>query len=70
MYISDESELSNIQSNFYNDVKFPNYDDIEDFGSLIDKANKSIFAKMLDDEIPMGANLLEAGCGTGELSIF
>ena len=70
LYISDESELSNIQSNFYNDVRFPNYDDIEDFGSLIDKANKSIFAKMLDDEIPMGANLLEAGCGTGQLSIF
>ena len=70
LYISDESELSNIQSNFYNDVRFPNYDDIEDFGSLIDKANKSIFAKMLDDEIPMGANLLEAGCGTGQLSNF
>ena len=70
LYISEKSDLSNIQSDFYNDVKFPNYDDIEDFGSLIDKANKSIFAKMLDDEIPMGANLLEAGCGTGQLSIF
>ena len=70
LYISEKSDLSNIQSDFYNDVKFPNYDDIEDFGSLIDKANKSIFAKMLDDEIPMGSSVLEAGCGTGQLGIF
>ena len=70
LFISDKSEISNIQSDFYNDVKFPNYDDIENFGNLIDKANKSVFAKMLDDEIPMGAKVLEAGCGTGQLSIF
>ncbi len=70
LYIADKSNISNIQSEFYNDVKFPNYDDIENFGNLIDKANKSIFAKMLDDEIPMGAKVLEAGCGTGQLSIF
>ena len=70
LFISDKSEISNIQSDFYNDVKFPNYDDIENFGNLIDKANKSVFAKMLDDEIPVGAKVLEAGCGTGQLSIF
>ena len=70
LYLSEKSDLSNIQSDFYNDVKFPNYDDIENYGSLIDKANKSIFAKMLDDEIPMGCSVLEAGCGTGQLSIF
>ena len=54
----------------YNDVKFPNYDDTDDFGTLIDKVERSIFAKMLDNEIPMGATVLEAGCGTGQLSIF
>ena len=30
---------------FYNNIKFPNYDNIDDFGILIDKAKKSIFAK-------------------------
>ena len=69
LYLNDESELTNIQSNFYNDVKFPNYDNIDDFGTLLDKARKSIFAKKLDEEIPFGAKLLEAGCGTGQLSI-
>ena len=69
LYLNDESELTNIQSNFYNDVKFPNYDSIDDFGTLLDKARKSVFAKKLDEEIPFGAKLLEAGCGTGQLSI-
>jgi len=70
LYIKDDSDLTEIQSNFYNDIKFPNYDDIDDFGSLIDKASKSIFAKKLDDEIPMNSKILEAGCGTGQLSLF
>ena len=58
------------QSEFYNDTQFPNYDDLDDFASLIDKASKSIFAKKLDQEIPFGSNILEAGCGTGQMSIF
>jgi ubiquinone/menaquinone biosynthesis C-methylase UbiE len=70
LYLNDESELTNIQSNFYNEVKFPNYDDTDDFGTLFDKARKSIFAKKLDEEIPFGAKLLDAGCGTGQLGIF
>ena len=70
LFIPDESDITNIQSDFYNDVKFPNYDDIENFGTLLDKAERSIFAKMLDNEIPIGATVLEAGCGTGQLSIF
>lgn len=70
LFIPDESDTTNIQSDFYNDVKFPNYDDTDDFGTLIDKVERSIFAKMLDNEIPMDATVLEAGCGTGQLSIF
>ena len=69
LYLNDESKLTNIQSTFYNDVKFPNYDNIDDFGTLLDKAKKSIFAKKLDEEIPFKTKILEAGCGTGQLSI-
>jgi ubiquinone/menaquinone biosynthesis C-methylase UbiE len=69
LFLEDGNSLTKIQSDFYNDVKFPNYDDVEDFASLLDKSRKSIFAKKLDDEIPMGSNILEAGCGTGQLSI-
>ena len=69
LFLEDGNSLTKIQSDFYNDVKFPNYDDVEDFASLLDKSRKSIFVKKLDDEIPMGSNILEAGCGTGQMSI-
>ena len=70
LFLEDGNSLTKIQSDFYNDVKFPNYDDVEDFGSLLDKSRRSIFVKKLDDEIPMGSNILEAGCGTGQMSII
>ena len=69
LFLEDGNSLTEIQSDFYNDVKFPNYDNVEDFGSLLDKSRRSIFVKKLDDEIPMGSNILEAGCGTGQMSI-
>ena len=69
LFLEDGNSLTKIQSDFYNDVKFPNYDDVENFGSLLDKSRRSIFVKKLDDEIPMGSNILEAGCGTGQMSI-
>ena len=69
LFLEDGNSLTKIQSDFYNDVKFPNYDNVEDFGSLLDKSRRNIFVKKLDDEIPMGSNILEAGCGTGQMSI-
>ena len=69
LYIDDENKLSDIQSDFYNDVQFPNYNNIDDFGSLIEKTNRNLFVKKLDNEIGFGKKILEAGCGTGQFSI-
>ena len=69
LFLEDGNSLTKIQSDFYNDVKFPNYDNVEDFGSLLDKSRRNIFVKKLDDEIPMRSNILEASCGTGQMSI-
>lgn len=69
LFIEDNNLLTNVQSDFYNEVMFPNYDDIDNFSSLLYKSQKSIFAKKLDQEIPFGSRVLEAGCGTGQLSI-
>ena len=70
-FVNEKNEkVTNLQKDFYNEIKFPNYDNIEDFGTLIDKAKKSIYAYKLDNEIPMNSYILEAGCGTGQLSIF
>ena len=70
LFMKDSGALSQIQSDFYNEVKFPNYDGMDDFASLLDKSKRSTFFKKLDEEIPMFSKVLEAGCGTGQLSLF
>jgi len=70
-FFKDDNEtLSLTQSKFYNEIKFPNYDSIDDFGSLLEKSEKSTFFKKLDKEIAMFSKVLEVGCGTGQLSLF
>jgi SAM-dependent methyltransferase len=55
---------------FYEDTPFPNYDGLESRDSLIRKARASLFAAMLDAQLPDGAVVLEAGCGTGQLTNY
>ena len=62
--------ITKIQSEFYNEIAFPNYDDLDDLAALIDKASAGKFAKQLDDSIPVGASVLEIGCGTGQLALY
>ena len=70
-FISDDLDnLTNKMSEFYDEVKFPNYDDCEDYASLYDKGIKNLFTKRIDQELSYGTNILELGCGTGQLSLF
>ena len=69
-FIDDKSIVTETQKDFYEKILFPNYNGLEDFGTLIEKAKESIFAEKLDREIPMNSKLLEAGSGTGQLSLF
>ncbi len=70
-FISDGDVITDTQKDFYEEIKFPNYDNLDNFGTLIDKSKKrSIFFQKLDNEIPMNSKILEAGCGTGQLSLF
>ncbi|MGB8522204.1 MAG: class I SAM-dependent methyltransferase [Candidatus Acidiferrales bacterium] len=55
---------------FYEKTPFPNYDDLDSGTALREKAQKGIFARLLDEQIPFGAKVLEVGCGTGQLSNF
>ena len=71
LYLNSKGdELNNIQSEFYNEIKFPNYDNIDNFGTLLKKGDKSIFGSKLDEEIPIQGRVLEAGCGTGQMSLY
>jgi SAM-dependent methyltransferase len=55
---------------FYEETPFPNYDDFDSVASLIEKSRQGSLAKLLDEQIPPGALILECGCGTGQLSSF
>ncbi len=64
------SDVTDRVRSFYEENPFPNYDGIEDVGSLIQKANAGQFARWLNEEIPYNVDVLEVGCGTGQLSNF
>jgi len=55
---------------FYEETPFPNYEDTDNVGSLIEKARRGRFAHLLDQQLPFGIRVLECGCGTGQLSNF
>ena len=57
----DTDETTIKQKNFYEDVKFPNYDDLDDFSSLIHKSEKSMFAKQLDQQLPHSSAIKPSG---------
>ena len=72
MFENDDAtdDITNKQKKFYEDIMFPNYDDLDDFSSLIEKSERSMFAKKLDEELPYSSKIIEIGCGTGQLSNF
>ncbi len=55
---------------FYEEYPFPNYDDFENPESLISKAEASVFAKQINEELPFNTRILEVGCGTGQLTNY
>ena len=65
-----QPDVTDIVKAFYEECPFPNYEGLESSGSLGEKARASIFARLLDEQIPHGATILVAGCGTGQLSNF
>lgn len=64
------SDVTDIVQAFYEQTPFPNYDDLDSRESLSVKARRGVFARLLDEQIPRPALVLEAGCGTGQLSNF
>lgn len=65
-----KTDVTEVVKLFYEENPFPGYEDIDSDRSLRQKAEKGIFARLLDEQIPHGAKILEVGCGTGQLSNF
>ena len=65
-----QEDISVVMEQFYSQNPFPNYDDMETTGSLIEKSLSRGFPEMLNRSIPLHATVLEVGCGTGQLGNF
>ncbi len=55
---------------FYEDAPFPNYNNFDNIGVFIERARRGVFARLLAQQIPLNARVLEVGCGTGQLGNF
>jgi len=55
---------------FYEEHPFPNYDGVQEFGDLVNRGQKTAFARDLLETIGFNKLVLECGCGTGQLSHF
>jgi SAM-dependent methyltransferase/uncharacterized protein YbaR (Trm112 family) len=69
-WASGKLDVTDIVKEFYEETPFPNYDDLDSRESLRAKARLGVFARLLDEQIRSDALVLEAGCGTGQLSNF
>jgi carbamoyltransferase len=70
---TEETNLDNVTDlvrEFYEEHPFPGYEEVDTAQRLVEKARKGIFARLMDDQIPSNARVLEVGCGTGQLSNF
>jgi len=62
--------ITEIVRAFYEKTPFPNYEELESIGDLVQKAQMAVFPRMLNEQIPFNIRVLEVGCGTGQLSNF
>lgn len=69
-WTEDKLDVTDQVKDFYEETPFPNYDDCDNSASLAEKARKGIFARLLDEQVPPRARIIECGCGTAQLSNF
>ena len=64
-----DAATSKVQE-FYEEVPFPNYNDVDDVAALVKRADTSVFGRLLREQVPVDSSVLEVGCGTGQLSNY
>jgi SAM-dependent methyltransferase len=55
---------------FYDEAPFPGYPPHDTLAAFRARAERSRFARILDDAIPADARVVEVGCGTGQMSLY
>ena len=66
----DHSGVTAKVKSFYEQTPFPNYESEDHISALKEKVERGIYVPLLDQQIPEDATVLEAGCGTGQLSNY
>tara|TARA_B110000858_G_scaffold61210_1_gene71144 strand:- start:312 stop:1214 length:903 start_codon:yes stop_codon:yes gene_type:complete len=66
--VKDESTKK--VTDFYKESPFPNYKDTDNKSTILTKGNKNQLAAQFKKFIGYRKNVLEVGCGTGQLSIY
>lgn len=66
----ERAEITAAVRDFYEEHPFPNYRDTDDLGALMRAGRANPFLRALDLEVPSGAEVVEVGCGTGQLCNF
>jgi SAM-dependent methyltransferase len=64
------SETTNLVKDFYYNKPFPSYSSSDNKYSIEEKGNKNYLAKSFKKEVGYGKNVLEAGAGTCQLSLY
>jgi SAM-dependent methyltransferase len=67
---NSKKDVTHIVKEFYEKTPFPNYEELENVGDLVQKAQKTFFANLLNKQVPFNIRVLEIGCGTGQMSNF
>ena len=63
-------DVTELVKQFYEKTPFPNYDNLDNQRALMEKAREGLFARLLNEQIPYDARVVEIGCGTGQLTNF
>ncbi|RPG57300.1 MAG: class I SAM-dependent methyltransferase [Flavobacteriales bacterium TMED235] len=57
-------------SNFYRETPFPNYKSNDNKSTILEKGNKNYLSSKFKNFIGHDKDVLEVGCGTGQLAIY
>jgi SAM-dependent methyltransferase len=63
-------ERTEIVRAFYEHAPFPGYPPRDSLQALRARAERSVFARLLDRAIPGDARIVEIGCGTGQMCVY
>jgi 2-polyprenyl-3-methyl-5-hydroxy-6-metoxy-1,4-benzoquinol methylase len=67
---NSKKNVTDIVKEFYEKSPFPNYEQFDNIGALVQKSQNTFFANLLNKQIPFNIRVLEVGCGTGQMSNF